>query len=258
MPVVSAMPALAAMLGQMKSREASTDAAQNRAEKSFQTLWRHRSFQERAWIAQEAKRIASKEGITREQEIRRSVEHRFWPLGLDNLGGQDITAIVFLVMMIAAKAAEEDLKSMMEEMKSKNAQKSSLRNAAHASALGAGRAVQSSMMSAKLAAQTSMINARSAAQASVSGAKSAAQSMNAQISAQASKAAAYATETARSAKSSLADKLKNDLDSMSEMGEMESLRLQNAMDRMSKMATSLSNLSKKISDASSQIVQNLK
>ena len=54
------------------------------------------------------------------------------------------------------------------------------------------------------------------------------------------------------------DTLKNDLDSLSELGEMESLRLQMAMDRMSKMMSTLSNLLKKISDTSSQITQNLK
>lgn len=54
------------------------------------------------------------------------------------------------------------------------------------------------------------------------------------------------------------DTLKQDIDSMSEMGEMESLRLQMAMDRMSKMMSTLSNLLKKISDTSNQITQNLK
>lgn len=54
------------------------------------------------------------------------------------------------------------------------------------------------------------------------------------------------------------DAMKNDLDSMSEMGEMESLRLQMAMDRMSKMMSTLSNLLKKISDTQSAIVQNIK
>ncbi|MEO6582480.1 MAG: hypothetical protein ABIN68_06725 [Sphingomicrobium sp.] len=54
------------------------------------------------------------------------------------------------------------------------------------------------------------------------------------------------------------DQMKNDLDSMSEMGEMESLRLQRTMDRMSKMMTTLSNLLKKISDTQSSIVQNIK
>jgi len=54
------------------------------------------------------------------------------------------------------------------------------------------------------------------------------------------------------------DSIKNDLDSLSEMGEMESLRLQMAMDRMSKMMTMLSNLLKKASDSASTITQNLK
>ena len=54
------------------------------------------------------------------------------------------------------------------------------------------------------------------------------------------------------------DQMKHDLDSMSELGEMESLRLQMAMDRMSKMMSTLSNLLKKISDTASQITQNMK
>ena len=52
--------------------------------------------------------------------------------------------------------------------------------------------------------------------------------------------------------------VKNKLDSMSEMGEMESLRLQMAMDRLSKMMSTLSNLLKKISDTASAITQNIK
>ena len=54
------------------------------------------------------------------------------------------------------------------------------------------------------------------------------------------------------------DKMKDDLDSMSEMGETESLRLQIAMDRLSKMMSTLSNMLKKISDTSQSITQNLK
>ncbi len=48
------------------------------------------------------------------------------------------------------------------------------------------------------------------------------------------------------------------LDSLSEMGEMESLRLQMAMDRVAKMMSTLSNLLKKISDTASTISHNLK
>ena len=47
-------------------------------------------------------------------------------------------------------------------------------------------------------------------------------------------------------------------DSMSEMGEMESLRLQMAMDRMSKLMETLSNILKKMSETASEITQNLK
>ncbi len=54
------------------------------------------------------------------------------------------------------------------------------------------------------------------------------------------------------------DQIKNDLDSMSEMGEMESLRLQMAMDRLSKMMSTLSNLMKKISGTAQSITRNLK
>ena len=54
------------------------------------------------------------------------------------------------------------------------------------------------------------------------------------------------------------DKPKNDLDSLSEMGEMESLRLQMAMDRLSKLMSTLSNLLKKQSDTAQTITQNLK
>jgi hypothetical protein len=52
--------------------------------------------------------------------------------------------------------------------------------------------------------------------------------------------------------------MKNDLDSLSELGEMESLRLQMAMDRLSKMMSTLSNLLKKISDTADSIAANLK
>lgn len=52
--------------------------------------------------------------------------------------------------------------------------------------------------------------------------------------------------------------MKNDLDKMSDMGESESLRLQMAMDRLSKMMNTLSNILKKISDTSQSITQNMK
>ena len=52
--------------------------------------------------------------------------------------------------------------------------------------------------------------------------------------------------------------LTRQLDSMSEMGQMEQLRLLMAMDRVTKLMSTLSNLLKKLADAAGQITQNLK
>lgn len=54
------------------------------------------------------------------------------------------------------------------------------------------------------------------------------------------------------------DRVKDKLDSLSEMGEMESLRLQMAMERMSKVSSMLSNLQKKLSDTQQGIIQSEK
>jgi hypothetical protein len=52
--------------------------------------------------------------------------------------------------------------------------------------------------------------------------------------------------------------VKNSLDSMSEMGETESLRLQMAMDRVSKFMTALSNICAKATVVDASIVQHMK
>lgn len=55
-----------------------------------------------------------------------------------------------------------------------------------------------------------------------------------------------------------AEALKNQRDSISQMGEMDSLQMQQAMDRMSNMMATLSNIMKKASETSNTITQNLK
>jgi hypothetical protein len=54
------------------------------------------------------------------------------------------------------------------------------------------------------------------------------------------------------------DQAKSALDSMSELGEEQSLRLQMAMDRLSKMEATLANVLREISETDSTLVQNLK
>lgn len=67
-----------------------------------------------------------------------------------------------------------------------------------------------------------------------------------------------------SAQSALTDldqemqQLKRQLDSLGDLSQTDSLRLQNAMDRMSQLMSTLSNILKKISDTAQSITQNLK
>ena len=53
------------------------------------------------------------------------------------------------------------------------------------------------------------------------------------------------------------DTIQGKLDSLSELGEMESLRLQMAMDRLTKLRSTLANLRKQASDTASTITGNL-
>ena len=54
------------------------------------------------------------------------------------------------------------------------------------------------------------------------------------------------------------DELKDRLDSLPDVSEMDQLKLQMLMDRMSKAETTLSNLLKKISDTQHSIIKNVK
>ncbi|GAB3510004.1 hypothetical protein MNQ95_08440 [Pseudoxanthomonas daejeonensis] len=56
----------------------------------------------------------------------------------------------------------------------------------------------------------------------------------------------------------LQDEARQALDSLSGMGEMESLRLQMAMDRISKMMSTLSNILKASSETANAIVRNIR
>jgi hypothetical protein len=134
-------------------------------------------------------------------------------------GDGDIEATAFLVIMEAARSARDDLKAIMEQVKAINAAKQEL---------------------CRLFEKKEKTHR----------ARHSALDFESVLCLMATLYAKHLDEEA--------DELLAGLDSMSEMGEMESLRLQMAMDRMSKMMSTLSNLLKKISDTSSQITQNLK
>ncbi len=154
---------------------------------------------------------------------------------LGKMGESDIEALAFLVLMEASKSAQEDLKSIMAQVKASNEKRKKMRAALNALKSGqSGIRYNTQLDSLKRAGGFIATNNPG------------------RISAVAIKPLTKADiDTAL-------DQMKNDLDSMSEMGEMESLRLQMAMDRMSKMMSTLSNLLKKIAGTAEQITQNLK
>lgn len=168
---------------------------------------------------------------------------------IGGMQGQDIEAIAFLVLMQASKSAQEDLKAIMAQVKAINDQKEKLRSA-----------------SALLKSNQNITRIRLDSLKSISGQTQVIQKQNNLRNVQPVRTVALDsikpvranTPVSRTEITATTDKIKRDLDSMSEMGEMESLRLQMAMDRMSKMMSTLSNLLKKISDTASSIIQNLK
>ena len=165
------------------------------------------------------------------------------PIGwLGSLGSGDIEAIAFLVLMQAAKSAQEDLKAIMDQVKSINAAKASQRE------------LLRRMQEEATATADRCHDDLNPGDLEVGRADTAALSDAGDLdSVIAVLLGVYAIDIERQARQVL-----DDLDSTSELGEMESLRLQMAMDRMSKMMSTLSNLLKKISDTSAGITQNLK
>jgi hypothetical protein len=113
-----------------------------------------------------------------------------------SLADGDIMALALLVMMEAARSAQEDLKAIMDRVRSINRQKAAWRDVANE------------------------INEHAAGVAEC--------------------------------------RIKDQLDSLAEMGQMESLRLQMAMDRLSKLMSTVSNLLKRTSETAASITQNLK
>lgn len=189
-----------------------------------------------AWVKSTAK-TANEKNMT-DAEVQ-TMASNYGVLG--GMNTADIEAMCFLVMMQASKSAQEDLKAIMAGVKSINEQKKQQRE-----------------LLAKMQRQQSM-TAVQLDSFKLSRSKTIAiQKKQNPDAVKLVRSGSISKQITKAELNTMIEQLKNDLDSMSEMGEMESLRLQMAMDRMSKMMSTLSNLLKKISDTSNQIIQNLK
>jgi hypothetical protein len=158
----------------------------------------------------------------------------------------DIDALTMLVMMQATQDNEADLRSQMEQMQKENQRKQAQRQLLDE--LNREKAAMNASLSNEFC-KTPFCNSLSSRVAALNASAGSAQppirmQPSSQITAQQLAA--------------LQDQLKQSLDSMNEMSEMTSMRLQMAMDRRSKFIEALSNIEKKISDTDAAIVQNMK
>jgi len=166
----------------------------------------------------------------------------------------DIEALVFLVIMDAARDMAADLKSIMGEVRAATAAKRALRGLIRrvccdiAANSGATPGARLTFHKAGLGGESAYHNAE---------VPSPDQSCDGRVM--------FVTTDLHPGRiteidelRAIRDRLKDELDSMNEMGEMTSLRLQMTMDRRSKFIQTLSNIMKKITTTQDTLVQNLK
>ena len=151
---------------------------------------------------------------------------------LGNLNNADIEALSFLVLMQAAKSAQEDLKQIMENIKSINQAKARQREALKS--LSGNRIKYNTQLdSLKRVAGITKANARPVP--------------------------AVALKTlSKEELDDASSEIKKEMDTQSDMAEELSIRLQMHMDRLTKAYSMISNMLKKFGDTTGQITENLK
>jgi Arc/MetJ-type ribon-helix-helix transcriptional regulator len=173
---------------------------------------------------------------------------------LGGLAGADIEAEAFVVLFEATKSADQDLKAIMANVKAITNAKQGLRDLI-------------SKVNKDVAANTSRVNKPPRLDFSTGmGTEEAYHHAPIPVPDPTSVGGVRLVPTdlhtgnlvSVAELKTILDELIGQLDSMSELSEMESLRLQMAMDRRSKFISTLSNIMKKISKTADTLVQNLK
>lgn len=182
----------------------------------------------RAWIQQEAAREVRADRVS-ESTASRAVATN---AAFGNLGDADIEAIAFLVLMEAAKSAQEDLKAIMAGVKQINDAKASIRS--------------------------SPLPAQQAGQATAKAGSAPAIAVAPRAAPKVSRVAIQPRPLPRPEFERQLAAAKQNQDVLRQMGETESLRLQAAMERKGQLESMISNTMKKISDTSQALTQNLK
>ena len=190
------------------------------------------------------------------REALRRMEAQTSTLGpnLGGLGDGEIAAMAFLVLIEAAKSAREDLKAIMEEVKAINAakqrQRELLAQVQTDAAVNATKKVDEDELDFSKGLGSERAYHRVPLPHLDKTAPGGVRYVPTDLYPGKIKCAAQLNL--------IVDSLKNQLDSLSELGEQESLRLQLALDRYSKISAAVSNTLKKFGDTAELITQNLK
>ena len=172
---------------------------------------------------------------------------------LNNLNNLDIEALTFLVMMQTTKDAQEDLKSIMADIKKCNEKKNEIRNLQRNFELHKNNISRPGLDSINLVLQKQpeiqMVSKGKVLQP--------VKPVQTRLIKEKQLISVSPTVT-KPEIDKVAEAIKAKEDSFTEMGEELSLRLQMFMDSKNKMMSTLSNLLKKMSETSSNIMGNLK
>lgn len=206
----------------------------------------------RVWILQQAKAEAQRpapdldtlDAVIRQRLADSTTGSSRAPSVSGGFAQQDIEAVAFIVMMQATQDNEEDLKSQMAAMQAINQQK------------GAERKLLDDLNSELSRGNQRDLSCTSAVCRSLS---PRVESIN-QTNANLGRPSRFQANPDMSYQQleNLQFQLNQNLESMNELSDMTSMRLQMTMDRRSKFIQTLSNIEKKITDTSSAIVQNMK
>ena len=200
----------------------------------------------RMWVEQQA-RVEAQKSAPDVAGLESAIRSRFRTNARSaaNAPGADIEAVAFLVMMQATQDMDKDLQAIMAEVKSMTNAKQKLRDLINqvnkdvADNAGKPDAPCLTPQCGSLASELKELAATTAGLRNPVRLSAPARPTHANLRV-------------------LQGQLKQNLDSMSEMSETESLRLQMVMDRRSKFMATLSNILKKMSNTSDSIVQNMK
>jgi hypothetical protein len=215
------------------------------AEALFQKAMSQINQRHVSWVQTAAKTVTEKK--LNEAEIK-DMAAQYGVLG--SLNTLDIEAIIFFVLMQAVKSEQEELRAMLSKMKDINDQKKAIREA-----LARLEEKKKPVTWVQLDSFMLLVNDQPFPQ-QVNPANTVQPERTTSIDT--SKKPRTNSPVTKAEIDKVKEQLKSKLDSLRELGEKESMRIQALLDRMTTMINWLSNILKKISKAQNSIIQNLK